>query len=78
LDVTEPTALPAFLTNPVRAPISSDVDETPAPAPAPKAAEAVELEARPRRRAVRRPRVEESDNGEPNDTVGNKAETPAE
>jgi hypothetical protein len=50
-----------------------------APAPAPTAAEGVDSEVRPRRRAVRRPRPEEPENGgDANEAIGNKAETPAE
>jgi hypothetical protein len=84
----EAAGLPAFLTNPVRTVLPSDIDEAPVPAPrvpaprvpAPVAVETDEPEIRPRRRAVRRPRADEAGNAaEANDAIGNqKAKTPAE
>ncbi|MDF2812696.1 MAG: hypothetical protein K0S56_3727 [Microvirga sp.] len=70
----EPVGLPAFLTNPVRTPLPTDIDE----APAPKVVESAEAEVRPRRRAVRRPRQDEAE-ADGNVAVETpKAETPAE
>jgi hypothetical protein len=77
-ETDQPAGLPAFLTNPVRTVLDSDIDE--APVAAPRVIESSEAEIRPRRRAVRRPPSDEADAGpEANDSIGNrKAETPAE